>query len=203
MAASTRDRLVSVGAERFYRAGFQAVGLDEILDEVGITKTAFYKHFESKDDLIVAVLQARDRIDMEEWTAFMRARGHTSPSAELLAVFDLLHEWFARPDFRGCLFMNAATEFPSPNHPIHQAAAKHGENLQRVLHDLAARAGATAPGELASQLMLLVTGAIAARHSGGDLNSAMTAKATAEVLVARHCTTHGSGGRVRGARSSA
>jgi AcrR family transcriptional regulator len=187
MASTTRERLVSVGADLFYQHGFQSVGLDRILDEVGITKTAFYKHFESKDELIVAVLEHRDRIDMAEWGTFFRERASEDPKQLLLAVFDLLDDWFGRPDFRGCLFMNAATEFPSPNDPIHQMAAKHGANLHRDLVKFAASAGARDAEGLARQIMLLMTGAIAARHSGGDPDSAAVAKGAAELLIERHC----------------
>lgn len=187
MAQNTRERLVTVGADRFYQRGFQAVGLDEILDEVGITKTAFYKHFDSKDDLIVAVLEHRDRHDMTEWAAFFRERGGDDPRRRLLAVFDLLYEWFSQPGFRGCLFMNASTEFPDRNHPIHQTARQHGENVQAELTRLAKAAGATDADGLARQLMLLVTGAIAARHAGGDPEAALLAKQTAELLVERAC----------------
>lgn len=187
MAQNTRERLVTVGADRFYQRGFQAVGLDEILDEVGITKTAFYKHFESKDDLIVAVLEHRDQQDMTEWAAFFRDRGGDDPRQQLLAVFDLLYEWFSQPGFRGCLFMNASTEFPDRNHPIHQTAKQHGDKLQAELTRLAAAAGAADADGLSRQVMLLVTGAIAARHAGGDPEAALLGKQTAELLVGRAC----------------
>lgn len=188
MRGDTRERLISTGADLFYQHGFQAVGLDRILDSVGITKTAFYTHFESKDDLIVAVLEHRDRMDMSEWTAFFTERGGDDPRRRLLAIFDLLDDWFGKPDFRGCLFMNAATEFPSPNDPIHRAANTHSENLRRKLVAMATEAGASDPESLSGQLILLVTGAIAARHAAGDPNAAATAKATAELLVDRFCT---------------
>lgn len=188
MAQTTRDRLIGVGTDLFYQHGFQAVGLDRILGEVGITKTAFYKHFESKDDLIVAVLEARDRKDMAEWTAYFHEHGGDDPTRRLLAVFDLLDDWFGQPDFRGCMFINAATEFPSPNDPIHRAAAAHGALLQAQLLRFAEAAGARDAEGLARQFMLLITGAISARHANGDANAAATARATAEVLIEHHCT---------------
>lgn len=190
-AADTRERLVRVAADRFYQHGFQAVGLDQVLEEVGITKQAFYKHFESKDELILAVLVHRDREDMKEWTEYFERRRGEDPRRRLLAVFDLLDEWFGRPDFRGCLFMNAATEFPSPNDPIHKAATRHAESLFKELLQMAALAGAKDAEGLARQLMLLVAGAIAARHANGDPNAAATAKGTAEVLVERACAPRG------------
>lgn len=198
MPIGTREKLITTATDLFYQNGFQAVGLDQILDAVGITKTAFYKHFESKDDLIVAVLEHRDQVDMTEWSTYFVERGGADPKSRLLSIFDLLDEWFAKPDFRGCLFMNASTEFPFPNDPIHRTAARHNENLHILVQKMAAAAGASDPDALARQMMLLIGGAIAGRHAGGDLNSAATARVTAELLVRQYCVR----GRKAGALSS-
>lgn len=189
MPSDTRDKLISTSSDLFYQRGFQAVGLDQILDAVGITKTAFYKHFESKDELIVAALEYRDQRDMADWFAFFDARGQEDATGKLLAVFDLMDDWFGRPDFRGCLFMNAATEFPSPSDPIHQAAIHHSQNVHRELQRMAAAAGASDPDSLARQILMLMTGAIATRHATGDPNAAAIAKETASLLVERYCSS--------------
>lgn len=186
MPTNTRVRLLETAGDLFYRHGFQAVGLDQVLTEVGITKTAFYKHFESKDDLIVAVLDQRDRADVAEAIAEMRKRGGDDPKARVLAFFDLLGEWFAQPEFRGCLFMNAATEFPWPNHPIHQAAAAHARNLSAEIAKPLTEAGLAEPSRLATQVMLLVSGAIAARHTAGQNDAAAAARTAAEMLLNNH-----------------
>src|SRR5262245_23711099 len=89
---ATKDRLIETAGDLFYTTGFQAVGLDQILRTVGITKTAFYKHFESKDDLILAVLDRRDRQDIVEAIAQMQRRGGRDPRAQILVFFDLLAE---------------------------------------------------------------------------------------------------------------
>lgn len=182
MANTTRERLLDTAADLFYQQGFQSVGLDQILDKVGITKTAFYKHFESKDELIVAVLEHRDKSGIEEMLAFMRARGG-DPRTQILALFDHLAEWFKEPGFRGCLFMNAATEFPSPNDPIHKAAEAHGAHIAREVARLVKASGHARPEALTSQIMLMMTGAIASRHAGGQADSAETAKAAVMVLL--------------------
>ncbi|MGD9690037.1 MAG: TetR/AcrR family transcriptional regulator [Phycisphaerales bacterium] len=186
-ASTTRDRLIDVAADLFYAHGFQAVGLDQILEEVGITKTAFYKHFESKDELIVAVLGQRDQRELDEWMTYVRARGRAGAREQLGALFELLDEWFSQPQFRGCLFLNALTEFPSERDPINQAARKHGEHLARAIHELAQRAGAKDAEALTGQIMLLITGAIAARHRGGELGSARTAGGVARILIDVGC----------------
>lgn len=186
-ALPTRQRLIETAAELFYAQGFQAVGLDAILDAVGITKTAFYKHFESKDALILAVLDHRDRVEVNEWVGFIRARGTGDARASLHALFDLLDEWFSKPAFNGCLFLNALTEFPNESDPINQSARRHGEHIAAAIMALARAAGAKDPEALTEQLMLLVTGAIASRHRGHDLAAAKTAARVALVLVRDAC----------------
>ncbi len=183
----TRERLLDAAGDLFYRHGFQAVGLDQILDTVGITKTAFYKHFASKDDLIVALLDQRDQREMEEWMSYIRIRGRDDARRQLEALFELLDDWFKNPEFRGCLFLNALTEFPSENDPINHAARKHGEHLAAAVMELAKLAGAAEPAVLTEQIMLIVTGAIAARHRVGDLGAAKTAEAMAKVLITSQC----------------
>jgi AcrR family transcriptional regulator len=184
MPRHTRDRLIDAASDLFYTTGFQAVGLDHIIRTVGITKTAFYKHFPGKDELILAVLERRDRQDIADAIAFMQHHGGRDPRAQILALFDLLAEWFARPDFRGCFFMNAATEFANPNDPIHRAAAAHGQHLASQILLRAQAAGVPDPEGTTKQLMLVLSGAIAARHAGGVIDSATTGRRTAEALLA-------------------
>lgn len=179
---STRDKLVEAAADLFYERGFQAVGLDQVLERVGITKTAFYKHFESKDALIVAVLEERDGRDIRELVAYVTQHG-AEPKARILAMFDFLGEWFREPGFRGCLFLNASTEFPNSNDPINRAATAHGTHMAAVLRGLLVQAGVRNPDGLTRQLMLLVGGAIQSRHMRGDLDAAGTARDAAAALL--------------------
>ena len=184
---TTREKLLDVAADLFYTQGFQSVGIDQIYGQVGITKTAFYKHFESKDDLIIAVLNRRDQRELEEWGNYIRIRGRDDSRRQLSAFFELLEEWFSKPDFRGCFFLNALTEFPNENDPINRAARAHGEHLASMMLRFAAAAGADDPAALTQQLMLLITGAISSRHRTGDLGAAKTATRVAHVLIETHC----------------
>jgi AcrR family transcriptional regulator len=175
--------LIETGNDLFYQHGFHAVGLDQILARVGVTKTTFYNHFESKDDLVIAVLHERDKRETEAILAQVRIRAGGDPKAEILVMFDVLEELLAEHDFRGCMFMKAASEYPSPNDPVHKAAMVHGENLFREVRLRAQRAGATDPVQVASQLMLVITGAILSRHSRGIPDQARSARAAAGVIV--------------------
>ena len=110
-----KARLVHVAIELFYSHGFQAVGVDQILAAAGVTKTTFYKHFESKDDLLVAAIRAAGRVGDAGLDRRRAETGGDDPQAQLLAFFDVLDTWFNAPDFHGCQFINAAVEFPNPN----------------------------------------------------------------------------------------
>jgi AcrR family transcriptional regulator len=182
--ASTRERLLEAAAPLFYERGFHAIGIDNIIDGVGVTKTTFYNHFESKDALIVAVLDHKDAHDLDALRAEIAARGG-SPRECLLVVFDVLEEWLGDPEFKGCLFINAATQFPHEHDPVHQAAARHGEHLRGTLATLARAAGAADPNALAGQLCLLIAAAVTSRQALGDGNAARTARQVAEVLLER------------------
>jgi AcrR family transcriptional regulator len=183
MAESTREKFIAVANTLFYEKGFHATGLDEIIDEVGVTKTTFYKHFESKDELAIAVLESRDSKELKEWIEVVKERGKGDPRAEILALFDLVEEWLGDPDFSGCMFLKATSEYPSPSDPVHQAAMKHGQNLFREIEKRAAMAGARDAKGLAGQLMLLLTGAVLSRHETGVPDQARSARAAARVLV--------------------
>jgi len=182
---SSRERLIDSATGLFYEHGFHAVGLDQVLEEVGVTKTTFYNHFESKDDLIVAVLAHKDAQEMEQWTKIMRERGGSDPRRQIMSLFDILEEWFNEPGFRGCMFINAAVEFPSPNDPIHTTAASHGESMFKVIRDRAKEAGAAQPEVLARQMTMLISGALVSRSVDLDRTAVQTARGLAEMVMER------------------
>lgn len=191
---SSRERLIEAATALFYEHGFHAVGLDQVLEEVGVTKTTFYNHFESKDELIVAVLAHKDAQDVEQWTKIMRERGGSDPRRQIMALFDILAEWFEEPGFRGCMFINAAVEFPSPNDPIHVTASHHGESMYKVICARAKEAGAAEPELVAKQISMLLSGALVSRHVELDQSAAQTARAVGELLMERHLGAVGARG---------
>jgi len=182
----TRQKLIETAHELFYEHGFHAIGLDRILAEVGVTKTTFYNHFESRDELIVEVLRDADGRELDQFLAAVRARGGSDPRAQLLAMFDVLEEMFAQPGFRGCIFVNAGTTFPDPRDPIHIVAAGHNEQTRRAIEQIAVRAGVMEAGDLADQLMILLTGCIVSRHAGSNPGAAGTARVMSEVLLEKY-----------------
>jgi AcrR family transcriptional regulator len=164
-----RTRILDAASEAFYRRGIAAVGVDAIVADAGVAKSTLYRHFPSKDDLIVAFLRRRD----ERWRAWLRAeveRLSPDPAERPLAVFDALGGWFASDGFRGCAFINAAAEIADPVHPARAAVQEHkrlcGEYLAELLRD-AGRPGAV---DEAAALLLLMEGAMVSalieRHPG-------------------------------------
>jgi AcrR family transcriptional regulator len=118
-----RERLLSVASGLFYREGIRAVGVERILAEVPTTRATFYRHFPSRDDLVVAYLRGVDTRIRADLRAAVD--GAASPSAALRAIGDAVADSLATPGFRGCAFLNAGAEFPDPDHPIHRAVLDH------------------------------------------------------------------------------
>lgn len=181
MAQNRRDHLVDTALELFNRDGYHATGIDRILAEAGVAKMTLYKHFKSKDDLILAVLRRREQLFLERLTS--RIELATTPKERLLGLFDALDEWFGEKDFSGCMFINAASEFAPPEDPIHAVASEHKHLLLRHLRELTAAAGASKPRELAAGLMLLIEGAIVMAYVAGERDAAKQAKRTAKLLL--------------------
>ncbi len=182
MPSSRRDHLVTTASALFDRDGFHATGIDKVLAAAGVAKMTLYNHFKSKDDLILAALRRRDE-SFRRWFLQNLERRAKTPRERLLAVFDVLAEWFAQPDFRGCLFMSAAAEYKSPEDPIHAVCAEHKRMLLGTLRWLATEAGAADPEALAQQLNLLVEGATASAQLRGGSKPARHARAAAETLL--------------------
>jgi len=142
---NAKDRLINTAIDLFYDHGFHVVGLDRILAETGVTKTTFYKHFDSKDDLIVAAIERRDTWETTARNRAVLKMAGKDPARQLLALFDVLDLWFNHPEFKGCIFITAAVEFPDPRDPAHQAAAAYKKHSRDHFRDLAKQAGIAEP----------------------------------------------------------
>jgi AcrR family transcriptional regulator len=179
--SAARDRILDTAFRLFYARGLRAVGVDTIIAESGVAKATFYRHFPAKDDLILAYL---DKVDLV-WTAQLehaaRAAG-PDPGDQLVGLFDALTTACRRPGYRGCAFINAAAE-TAPGSPVHDRTVAHKQRVLVWIRDLAQRAGAPDPDQLARALTLLLDGGLASGALDADPNSPQTARATAAVLV--------------------
>jgi AcrR family transcriptional regulator len=183
MAGTTRARLINTAHDLFYRTGFHSVGLDAILAHVGLSKTAFYKHFASKEDLVAEVLRWHDRWWQDTFRQMLRRHGGDSARGQLLAVFDALDELFGLDGYNGCFFINVAVQFPLPHDPAHRAAAAHKESMENIVRELAAYAGAADPRRLAKELCLLLEGAYVTRQVTGDPQTAEIARRVGSIVL--------------------
>lgn len=178
-----RQHLLDTAYHLFNRHGYHATGIDWILAESGVSKATLYKHFRSKEELILAVLQQRH----EQLIALIRqtteqARNDGEPPA--LAVFDALDDWFHSEDFFGCNFINASAEYAQKGDAIHEFAARHKARMQQLIEESLDTAQGNSES-LSAQLSLLVDGAIVYAHTRGDRNAARMAKQMAALLITR------------------
>jgi AcrR family transcriptional regulator len=177
-----RDRILDAAYELFSRYGIHAVGIDRIIAEAGVAKATLYHHFPSKADLVVAFLDVRQ----ERWTHdYFQAevqRLAATPQENALAVFDFFDEWFQRPDFEGCSFINTLLEITDEDDPIHKAAVRHLDAIRAMVETYAQQAGAANPKEIGSQLQILMMGSIVSAGRG-DAGAARRARALGELLL--------------------
>jgi AcrR family transcriptional regulator len=181
-ASSVRERLLDTAADLFYREGMRAVGVDLVVERTGVAKTSLYRHFPSKDDLIAAVLERDDRTYWAHWDRVAQASG-PDPRTELKAQIAWIAQYIDRREFRGCAFLNAATEFPSANHPARLIAIRHKAELRRRVGVLVQRLGVHDVDGLADQLVLLIDGAYVNGQLTGRKGVVGALPAAAQTLV--------------------
>jgi AcrR family transcriptional regulator len=185
---ASRQRLIEAAVRRFYRDGFRSVGIDQVLTDVGISKTAFYKHFESKEDLMIAALEMQNRWLQDTFRAMICERGGPTAIGQLYAVLDVVEVIIESDEYQGCIFVNAAMEFPLPHEPAHVLASQNKQAIEDIVHALALQAGATDPRALAQEICLIVEGAYITRHITGNKQTIDIARRIARLVIASRCS---------------
>lgn len=171
---ATRARILAEANEQFYAHGIRATSADRIIEQVGITKVTFYRHFRTKGELVVAYLEQQSAGE-RGWLQSIRRAG--DPVGSLRALATDIGAASCRPGFRGCAFINAAAEFPDPADPVRAAVDAHRRWMLAEFADIAAEAGAEDVQGVARQLMLL--------RDGGMVNGYLgDASAVADSLAA-------------------
>ncbi|MEV0087753.1 helix-turn-helix domain-containing protein [Saccharopolyspora sp. NPDC050642] len=178
MATRARERLVEAAEQLFYTEGIRAVGVERLVAASGVGRASFYRHFDSKDDLVVTMLRGYADGVLERLKADVANRGGGP-----LAVFDSFAERFAAPDFRGCASINTMVEMADPDSAAHRVAAEHKEEVTDYLDGLLAEAGYRGHRQLAEQLMLLIDGANVTALRERTAEPAKRAKAIAAALL--------------------
>jgi len=186
-ATTPKEKLFETAARLFYQHGYRAIGVDTIAAESGIGKMTLYRHYPSKDDLIVAFLRDSDE---EFWEYFEQSTKEASTAREkLLAFFEALQSYVISPACYGCPFINVATEYPEVDYAGHQVALEHKQSVRTRFMQLAEEAGAPQPEALANALLLLMDGAyMAARMYGATpQNPAVNVVEAAGQLIDAQC----------------
>ena len=162
-----RDRILEVATDLFYRQGYRATGINEVIDKSGVAKATFYKHFPSKDDLYEACLH----ILSEKELCFVDEgiQSSNDPRERLLSVLTWLETWATNTDFRGCAFLHAASEVPDPNHRLRKVGTRLYDEIRHRVEKLVeeflasdiAKYGHLDAKTLANDYMVLFSGAVA------------------------------------------
>jgi AcrR family transcriptional regulator len=176
-----KDKLFQTAARLFYQHGYRAIGVDSLAEESGIGKMTLYRHYPSKDDLIVAYLKDSNEIF---WRNFEQiTKEAPTPREKLLAFFESLQDYVNTPACYGCPFLNVATEYPETDYPGHRVAIEHKQSVRARFRQLAKEAGARKPEALADQLFLLMDGAYMASRMFGARNPAAHLAQAARILI--------------------
>ena len=179
--SSVRRKLVETAADLFYRHGIQNVGINEVIDKSGVARMSLYYHFVSKDALILAVLDHMADIRLK---AVEESTGkEMDPKLRLLEAFRSLRRVASAEGFRGCAFINAASERADPSDPIHDRVARYKSTLREIFVALAKEAGASDPDRLSWQLLFLWDGAVTEVYIQQDASLVESAIEAAETLI--------------------
>lgn len=132
--SEARQRIVDTALDLFYRQGYLATGINQVIAEAGVSKNTFYYYFNSKEDLCVAYLQERHKL----WIGWLNENieRYEAPYDRLMSLFDFLESWLKKCDFRGCAFLNIASEVPDINHRLRKEVVEHKDELRRIMRGL-------------------------------------------------------------------
>lgn len=188
MAMKSHEHLVSVALTLFRQHGFHATGIDKILAESGVAKNTLYRHFKSKDQLILATMRKQDE-EFRNWL-MQEVERRDNAIDRLLAVFDVYEQWSKTPVFFGCMFINASAEFSARDSPIHAFCAEHKRLVIKYIQDLAEAADVEGSEHLAAYWMLLLDGATISTQVTNNALSFQQAKLMAKSLLERTSVIH-------------
>ena len=177
-----REHLMDVATELFCAHGFHATGIDMILAKAGVSKKTMYAHFRSKDELILACLEQYDSHFRNNFMREVMKTGSTA-DAQLLGIFDVAHAWFATNNFFGCMFINAVGEYAEEDSAVRDVSKRFKKRMRGFLSELAVEANYQNPGEVSSQLALILEGAIVTAQVSGTPDAALTAKELARNIL--------------------
>jgi AcrR family transcriptional regulator len=180
--SKARARILETAYDLFAHRGIQAVGIDAIVDQAGVARQTLYRHFTSKQDLVLAFLSLREQRWTKDWLQGEVERRATEPDERLLAIFDVFDGWFRSSDFEGCSFINVLLEASDPADPAHRAGAHYLAEIREFLKALARSARIADPDNFARKWHILMKGSIISAGEG-DREAASRARQIATVVL--------------------
>ena len=182
---SARQRILDAAYELFAARSLGSVGVNEVIANAGVAKATLYHHFPSKDALVLAFLDERERRWTRDWVEAESTRRGTTPEDRLLAIFDIFGEWFARDDFEGCSFINVLLESGNRTGAVGRASVQHLQKIRAIVRQSAQEAGLRDPEGFAHSWHILMKGSIVAAAEG-DRQAAQRARAMGQALIEQH-----------------
>ena len=182
-ARDSREQVLQAAAELFNRDGLRGVGIDTIVSHAGVSKATVYRHFRSREELVLAVLRRHldyNRLKLDE----LSGEPDATPVGRVLTVFERMEEWCARPGFRGSVFVTAAAEFGDHEHPVWKVIDENSQYIERWLRHQLELAGVPDPVALTRRLLILLQGVTAVVLLHGDAGFARVAREMADEYLA-------------------
>jgi AcrR family transcriptional regulator len=184
VGSSARERILDAAYELFSRRGIQAVGVNEVIERAGVATATLYRHFPSKEKLVLAFLDLREQRWTKDLIEAGAMRRGSNPEEQLLAIFDVLDEWFHRDDFEAGSFIKVLLEL-GPKNPAGGASVRHLEQLRLIARHLAEEAGLRDTESFAHSWHILIQGSIVVAAEG-DVEAARRGKSMARQLIEQH-----------------
>ena len=181
-STGARERILDTAYDLFSRHGIRAVGVDAIIQQSGVARMTLYRHFTSKDALVLAFLERREERWTQDWLQHDVRERASDPAEQLLAIFDVFDEWFRRADFEGCSFINVLLEIADPQSDLHRASASYLASIRAFVAGLAEEARIADPEALAHKWHILMKGSIVAAGEG-DREAARRAREVAALVL--------------------
>jgi AcrR family transcriptional regulator len=179
-----RQRILEAAYDLFSRHGLQAVGVNAVVERSGVAKRTLYRHFASKDELVLEFLRMREARWTREWLQGQVEQRAETPEDRLLAVFDVFHDWFQDDELEGCSFINVLLEVDDRTSSVRQASIVHLARIREFLAELATQAGIERPDDFARRWHILMKGSIVSAQEG-DKEAARRAQGIGRVLLDR------------------
>ncbi|MGE0172515.1 MAG: TetR/AcrR family transcriptional regulator [Oligoflexales bacterium] len=182
MRPSKKQQVIDTATRLFCERGYQATGIDTVIEEAGVAKMTLYGNFKSKEELILECIRQLDD-EAFEWYVKNIMDSTTDPRARVMNIFKVLHELVSRGPFHGCPFIRASTEYPDVNNKIHGMAASHKERMRKFFEQLVADAGIKQPKKVASKIQIIMEGTMAMVQVTGDTQLVKTASEILRSIV--------------------